>query len=177
MKIGVIGIDHQCNAAIREKLSFTESSKMAFATDILGDIVDEVVILSTCNRSEVYFARYEDDDNIFKDLRRSYLKFFACPQYDGYLFQMEDRAALEHLFSVASGLSSAIVGEDEILHQTKSAYEFSRQLKYCGKLLNKIFQEALSCAKTIKNSLKISEIPLSSGYIGLKFLQERCGGF
>ena len=78
---------------------------------------------------------------------------------------------------MAAGLESAIPGEDEILRQLKQAYEFAHRFHNTDKCFNHLFQEAIKCAKEVKSSLKISEIPISPGYIGLKYLEEQAGGF
>ena len=83
--------------------------------------------------------------------------------------------AIEHLFKVASGLDSIVLGEDQILGQVKDAHDFSMQLGSSKKIFNKLFREAVNIAKDIKNTTKISHQPLSISYIGIKFLQNKVG--
>lgn len=82
--------------------------------------------------------------------------------------------AVNYLFRVAAGLESQVLGEDQILGQLKDAYEFSKTMGYSGKELNRVVQDALACAKNMKTELKISEIPLSISYVGIKKLEAVC---
>ena len=91
------------------------------------------------------------------------------------LFSKKYTSAIEHLFKVASGLDSIVLGEDQILGQVKDAHDFSMQLGSSKKIFNKLFREAVNIAKDIKNTTKISHQPLSISYIGIKFLQNKVG--
>lgn len=177
MNISVLGIDHQYSADIREKVAFSESQKLEFSTRLIDLGVEEIVILSTCNRSEVYFLDQWKNDAVRNQVLDAYIDYFDIKDYSQCIYRFHDKEAVEHIFQVTAGLESAIVGEDEILRQMKEAYEFSRQFKNTGKYFNHLFQEAIKCAKDIKSSLKISEIPISTGYIGLKYLEEQMGTF
>lgn len=177
MNISVLGIDHRYGADIREKVAFTESQKLEFSTKLIDLGVEEIVILSTCNRSEVYFLDQWKNDAVRNQVLDTYIDYFNIKDYGHCIYRLHDKAAVDHIFQVTAGLESAIVGEDEILRQMKEAYEFSRQFNNTGKYFNHLFQEAIKCAKDIKNKLKISEIPISTGYIGLKYLEEQIGTF
>lgn len=177
INISVLGIDHHYSADIREKVAFSESQKLEFSTKLIDLGVEEIVILSTCNRSEVYFLDQWKNDAVRNQVLDTYIDYFDIHDYSHCIYRLQDKEAVEHIFKVTAGLESAIVGEDEILRQMKEAYEFSRQFKNTGKYFNHLFQEAIKCAKEIKSSLKISEIPISTGYIGLKYLEEQAGTF
>ena len=175
MHISVLGIDHHYSAEIRELAAFTESKIVEFSARLLELGANEVVILSTCNRSEVYFAAKAAD--LSERAREAYIRYFGIEQHKDCVFMLGGEDAVRHIFRVTAGLESAIVGEDEILRQIKQAYEFALSFKNTGKCFNRLFQEAIRCAKEIKSSLKISEIPISTGYIGLKYLEEQAGSF
>ncbi|MEG1335570.1 MAG: glutamyl-tRNA reductase [Clostridiales bacterium] len=177
MNISVLGIDHKYGADIREKVAFSESQKIEFSTKLIDLGVEEVVILSTCNRSEVYYLDQWKNDAVRNQVLDAYIEYFDIEEYSHCIYRYHDKEAVEHIFKVTAGLESAVVGEDEILRQMKESYEFSLQFKNTGKYFNRLFQEAIKSAKAIKNKLKISEIPLSTGYIGLKYLQEQMGTF
>ncbi|MDO4542100.1 MAG: glutamyl-tRNA reductase [Bacillota bacterium] len=177
MNISVLGIDHRYGADVREKVAFSESQKLEFSTKLIDIGVEEIVILSTCNRSEVYFLDQWKNDAVRNQVLDAYIDYFDIKEYSDCIFRLHDNEAVEHIFKVTAGLESAIVGEDEILRQIKETYEFSRQFKNTGKYFNHLFQEAIKCAKKIKSTLKISEIPISTGYIGLKYLEEQAGSF
>ena len=177
INISVLGIDHQYSAEIREKVAFSETQKIEFTTRLFDLGVEEAVILSTCNRSEVYFLDRWKNDAVRNQVMDTYIDYFRLENAEKYIYRYHDKEAIEHIFRVTSGLESAVVGEDEILRQVKEAYEFAHQFNNTSKVFNRLFQEAIKAAKEIKSKLKISEIPLSTGYIGLKYLEEQMGTF
>ena len=177
INISVLGIDHQYSAEIREKVAFSETQKIEFTTRLFDLGVEEAVILSTCNRSEVYFLDRWKNDAVRNQVMDTYIDYFRLENAEKYIYRYNDKEAIEHIFRVTSGLESAVVGEDEILRQVKEAYEFAHQFNNTSKVFNRLFQEAIKAAKEIKSKLKISEIPLSTGYIGLKYLEEQMGTF
>ena len=174
MQVNVIGVDHCCAAAVREKAAFTESHMLDFSSIIMELGAAEAVILSTCNRSEVYYllpeAAADEQAALRSQIQQTYLEYFQAaqnPELAQAVHCLSGSAAVRHIFRVAAGLESAIIGEDEILRQLKRAYEFAHRFHNTDKVFNHLFQEAIKCAKEVKSSLKISEIPLSPGYIGL----------
>ena len=175
MNIGVIGINHNLAPInIRESVSFTDVQKIEAINYFLDRDIDEVVILSTCNRSEIYIQAKNIDEKI-KFLEDFYERFFNVADIKEYLFSKKNTSAVEHLFKVASGLDSIVLGEDQILGQVKDAHDFSMQLGSSKKIFNKLFREAINVAKDIKNTTKISHQPLSISYIGVKFIQSKIG--
>ena len=175
MNIGVIGVSHNLAPInIREKVSFTDIQKIEAINYFLDRDIGEVVILSTCNRSEIYIQARDIDEKI-KLVKDFYEEFFNAKGIKEYLFSKKYTSAIEHLFKVASGLDSIVLGEDQILGQVKDAHDFSMQLGSSKKIFNKLFREAVNIAKDIKNTTKISHQPLSISYIGIKFLQSKIG--
>lgn len=175
MNIGVIGINHNLAPInIREHVSFTDIQKIEAIDYLLDRDIEEVVILSTCNRSEIYIQAKNIDEKI-KLVEDFYEDFFNAKGIKEYLFSKKYTLAIEHLFKVASGLDSIVLGEDQILGQVKDAHDFSMKLGSSKKIFNKLFREAVNIAKDIKNITKISHQPLSISYIGIKFLQNKVG--
>lgn len=175
MNIGVIGVNHNLAPInIREHVSFTDIQKIEAINYFLDRGIEEVVILSTCNRSEIYIQAKNIDEKI-KLLEDFYEEFFYAKGIKEYLFSKKNVSAIEHLFKVASGLDSIVLGEDQILGQVKDAHDFSMQLGSSKKIFNKLFREAVNVAKDIKNTTKISHQPLSISYIGVKFLKDKIG--
>lgn len=174
MFFSAIGIDHRADAPKREKYAFSDTQKLEFAA-LLGEKgIFEHVILSTCNRSEVY-AFAKNNEHLTEDLLACYRSFFQGDERIISRYAGDD--AVRHIFRVTAGLESAIIGEDEISRQVKESFEDSRRFGNTGKVFNRLFQSAAKCAKEIKSNLKISEIPVSPGYIGLKFLEKEAGSF
>lgn len=175
MNIGVIGVNHNsAPISIRERVSFTDTKKIESINYLLDYGIKEIIIISTCNRSEIYICskNIEDKVEIVKDF---YEEFFEADGIKEYLFSKTSIDAIQHLYDVAAGLDSIVLGEDQILGQVKDAQEFSMKLGASGKILNKLFRESITTAKEIKNETKISQNPLSISYIGVKFLKERLG--
>lgn len=175
MSIGVIGVNHNLAPInIREKVSFTDTQRIE-AIDYFLDIgIEEIVILSTCSRSEIYIQSEEIDKKV-KLVEEFYEKFFNVQGIKRYLFSKKDIDAIDHLFKVTSGLDSIVLGEDQILGQVKDAHDFSMKLGSSKKIFNKLFREAITTAKEIKNTTNISHQPLSISYIAVKFLKNKIG--
>jgi glutamyl-tRNA reductase len=135
--------------------------------------VDQCMVLSTCNRSEVYYV-YERKEQQAQ-MQRIYEGMFPEVELQEFLMKLSGNEAMAWLFRIAAGLESLVLGEDQILGQVKEALDFSRTMGYSKKELNRIVRDAITCAKQIKTELKISEKPLSVSYIGIKKLEEACG--
>lgn len=173
MKFGFFGINYK-NAPlfIRDKTSFTDVRKVEFFQQAEEAKVGQCFILSTCNRSEVYFC-YEEEEQ-FTRLREIYKEIFPDVLLDDYLVELRGEEAYFYLFQVTAGLESLVLGEDQILGQVKEALDFSRTMGYSKKEMNKIVRSAITCAKRIKTELKVSERPLSVSYIGIQRLNRAC---
>ncbi|HSQ90018.1 glutamyl-tRNA reductase [Romboutsia sp.] len=175
MDIGVVGVNHNlAPISIREGVSFTDLQKIEAINYLLDKEIEEIVILSTCNRSEIYIQSKNIKEKI-KVVEDFYESFFNSSDVKKYLFSKINREAIEHIYKVTAGLDSIVLGEDQILGQVKDAYDFSMQLGASKKRFNKLFREAITTAKDIKNTTKISQQPLSISYIGVKFLEEKLG--
>ncbi|CEO33896.1 glutamyl-tRNA reductase [Paraclostridium sordellii] len=175
MNFAVVGVNHNDTPIhIRENVSFTDTQKIEGINFLLDNGISEVVVLSTCNRSEIYI--YSDDIlkkiEIVKDF---YEDFFNVDNIKEYLFCKTGQDAIEHVFRVSAGLDSIVLGEDQILGQVKDAHEFSKQLGASKKVFNKLFREAITASKDIKTTTKISHQPISISYIGIKCLKDRLG--
>lgn len=175
LKIAVIGINHrETPIEIREKFSFTESLKIDAGNYLLDRTVDEVVIVSTCNRSEIYIA-CEDIEAGIEETIDLYKKFFNVENTEKYIMVKQDREAVIHSYMVAAGLDSALLGEDQILGQIKDAIMSAMELNFSKKVLNKLFMETLREGKKIRTEIKISEVPISSSYIGISLIKQKLG--
>ena len=176
MEIAVIGINHNtAPIEIRERVSFTESMKIESANRILDKSTEEIIIISTCNRSEIYISS-NDIDEAIEEVKEFYKEFFEFNEVKDYIFAKKGRDVVVHLYMVASGLDSIILGEDQILGQIRKAMMFSMNLGFSKKVLSRLFMDAICEGKKIRNSIKISEIPLSTSYIGINLLKEKMGG-
>ncbi len=158
---------------IRDKTAFTDAMKLEFFQKAEMAGVEQCMVLSTCNRSEVYYFYSEEKQKA--EIRRIYEEMFPEIEVKEYLSTLSGLKAMAYLFRIAAGLESLVLGEDQILGQVKEALDYSRTMGYAGKELNKVVRDAVTCAKRIKADIKISEKPLSVSYIGIQKLQEKAG--
>lgn len=122
--------------------------------------VEQSVLLSTCNRMEIYV---QGEENCFKELEEAVARV-ADSDADwvrSRVRRYQGTKAIRHLFRVVCGMESMVIGEDEILGQTRGAYLFSKERGYTGYELNSIFQAALACAKRVKTETMISKTSVS----------------
>ncbi len=172
-KIAYVGVNFKKTPLnIREKLSFSDELKIEFFNRLKEININECVIISTCNRSEIIYTYNIDEDN--EKIRTLYANFFKTNLEKNYINFLTGNEAINYLFRVSCGLESLVVGEDQILGQIKDALIFSRSMGFVHKTLNRIFELALSCGKLARSTYKISEVPLSISYIGIKMLSELC---
>lgn len=160
----VISISHKiAPVEIRERFSFTRQEQEAFLRQAMEQgHFEECVLLSTCNRCEVYFTgdyqAVQEMEKLLVEFKKTELKLLRR-----YFLVYNEEKAVQHLFSVACGMDSMVVGEDEILGQVKEAYTSALKLGATKYLFNTLFQAAITCAKKIKTDTKLSKTPVSIG--------------
>lgn len=158
--LGLIGIKKGVDVSIREKLVISPRTKDLISNS-LRNFTDEFVILSTCNRTEIYFkGQGIDKELIFEVLNwdKSLLE---------YVFYIEGESAVKHLFELACGFHSRILGEDQILGQIRDAYLEGVEKGHIFSELMRLFEEAISCGKRFRSDTKLYEIPVSSSSIAV----------
>lgn len=174
MQFGFLGINYKKAALdVRDKISFTNDKKLEFCQKAGTVGVSQCMVLSTCNRSEVYYV-YETEIQQ-EQIRAIYERMFSDIDVSDYLVSRSGEEAVAYLFRIAAGLESLVLGEDQILGQVKDALDDSRTMGYSGKELNRIVRDAVTCAKKVKTEYKISEKPLSISYIGIQKLEKAFG--
>lgn len=174
MEFGYIGISYKnANQDIRGRAAFSDSKKMDFLQEAARQGIDQCMVLSTCNRSEVFF--FAPGETAYEQMKTLYLNSFPKANLLPFLQGRTGKEAVAYLFYVAAGMESMVAGEDQVLGQVKEAHALSKTLGYTGKELNKVVRSAVTCAKKIKTELKISEHPLSVSYIGIKKLDREFG--
>jgi len=165
MHIRVLGLNHKtAPIEIREKVSFS-SDKLDRALRALkaSGAVKENLILSTCNRTELYAVI--DDSAAVRDPLGDFLADFHGldhAQLAQYLYEKSDKDAISHLFNVVSSLDSMIVGETQIFGQVKDAYFKARTLNTLGKTLDSIFEEAIRVGKKVRTETQIGKGAVST---------------
>jgi glutamyl-tRNA reductase len=167
MKIFVAGLSYKTTPVeVRERLTVHHSQLPCCGCRLkLRGNLSEVVLLSTCNRVEIYGVTPRLDGNVnelFRQLSGSDFDFSP------YLYVKEGDEAVSHLFSVASGLDSMVLGETEITGQVKHAYLSAQEAKLTGKTLNRVFQAALQVAKEIRTKTAIGRGATSVGSVAVE---------
>ena len=139
MQFAFLGISYQnTELEVREKAAFTDQKKMDFFHEAEQAGIRQCMILSTCNRSEVFYFWKEEKQK--KQILKIYKSMFPEVELEDYIRQDQGKEAVLYLFRVAAGLESMVAGEDQILGQVKHAQEFSRMMGACGKELDKVIR-------------------------------------
>ncbi|MDB6066675.1 MAG: Glutamyl-tRNA reductase [Pedosphaera sp.] len=175
MSLVVIGLSHRtAPVTVREQFAFAEARIPSVLRLLLDStMVTEAVILSTCNRVELYAVTPMEPRQAFPMLQEFLVK---CHDYQDpltdELYTMTEPHSLEHLFKVACGLDSMVLGETEILGQLKKAYELALQHEYSGSRLNKAFQKAFNVAKQIRTETNIQRGSVSVGSVAVELAEK-----
>jgi glutamyl-tRNA reductase len=175
MPIVVIGLSHHSSSVtVRERFAFPEAGIPAALQSLRhSGIAEEAVILSTCNRVEIYAASSLEPAKAFVSLREFLLNHHAYrdPLTDE-IYTLGEPHSVQHLFKVASGLDSMVLGETEILGQLKKAYDLALQSGHTGGRLNKAFQRAFNVAKQIRTDTNIQRGSVSVGSVAVELAEK-----
>ncbi len=175
MHVVVIGLSHHSSpVTVREKFAFPEA-RVPAALQVIrqSGIADEAVILSTCNRVEIYAATALEPTQAFHELQQFLVTIheYRDPLSDE-IYRYANHDAVEHLFKVASGLDSMVLGETEILGQLKKAYDLALQHEHTGSRLNKAFQRAFNVAKQIRTDTSIQRGSISVASVAVELAEK-----
>ena len=175
MPIVAIGLSHRTSPVeMRERFAFAEA-KIPEALQTLRSrgVAEEAVILSTCNRVEIYAATDNTDRSIFEALQRFLVEArdYRGPLHEE-IYKLSEPQSIEHLFKVACGLDSMVLGETEILGQLKKAYDLALRHKHTGGRLNKVFQRAFQVAKQIRTETHIQRGSVSVGSVAVELAEK-----
>jgi glutamyl-tRNA reductase len=180
MRLLAVGCSYRtAPMGIRERLAFGKE-RLPQALDQLTVRFDcEAVILSTCNRVELYLARMPDDAGSMagldaEDVTRFLAEFHALPHGEvrPHLYVHQHTGAVQHLFKVAASLDSQIVGEGQIAGQVKEAYELAQQFASVGQLLHALFQHARQVAKRVRTETGIARGHVSISSAAVDYVRQ-----
>lgn len=181
MLLAVLGLNHKtAPVAVRETFSIPATSVVAGLRHIddYPEIM-EAVILSTCNRSEIYAVL--DIDNRPDDAKRALQRFLFDltgneDDIDRYLYFYPGNSCIHHLFEVASSLDSLVIGEGQILSQVKKAYALARENGATSTVLNTLFHRAVATGKRVRTETHIAYSPVSVSYAAVELARSVLGG-
>ena len=175
MNIFCFGISHQtANVEVRERFAIPDSA-LADSLTRLAKIssVREGVVLSTCNRTEFYVVT-EDSQLAIEPLFHDFYGPLGSSEIQ-HLFRLPALPSIRHLFRVASGLESMVLGETEIFGQVKRAYEAATRSGTTGRILNRLFQKAFHVGKHVRSATAITRGSVSVGSVAVDLAQQIFG--
>src|SRR4028118_1560548 len=176
MHISVVGLSHKtAPVEVREKLSIQEAKMESVMKELCSyPHIEEVAILSTCNRLPIYVVAKETEQGI-RELTQFLSELGQLPlhQLRQHLFVLLHQDAVMHLMRVAAGLDSLVLGEGQILAQVKNTHKLGQQYNGIGRLLNRLFKQALTAGKRVRTETSIGTgaVSISSAAVELAQLK------
>jgi glutamyl-tRNA reductase len=178
MNIIVIGLSHKtATVEIREKVAFSPNLIEKPLRDLIAlDDIIEGVIVSTCNRVEIYVTSRDIAGGISR-VKRFMADHHRIPleTLEPHLYSYHSEAAIRHVFRVASSLDSMIVGEPQILGQIKTSYGYAAEYKSSGIILNRFLHKAFSVAKRVRTETKIASSAVSVAFAAVELAKKILG--
>lgn len=178
MNLVIVGLNHKtAPVAIREKLSYTPETIGAPLKSLVEDFgLNEAVILSTCNRVEVTAVAKDAEKGVW-EIKRFLSEDRGIPfeELDEHLYAHMGEDAIKHLFRVACGLDSMVMGEPQILGQAKDAYGMAVHHDTAGIIVNKLYHKAFSVAKRIRTETKIGAAAVSISFAAVELAKKIFG--
>ena len=188
MSIIIVGLNHHTAPVdIREKVAFLPE-EIEEALQHIGQIASERILLSTCNRTEIYFTTpnesknksENDSENTVntKDLCSRLIQWLAESRkidpntIESYLYTHHDNKAVKHILRVVSGLDSMVLGEPQILGQVKTSHHQAMQYKAAGSVLNRLMQYSFTTAKKVRTQTAIGANPVSVAYAAVSLAKQ-----
>ncbi len=173
MTLLVLGLNHKtAPVEIRERITFGPDIIVgALRTLTEAEGASEAVILSTCNRTEIYCCGSDIDPD---QLQGWLARFHGLDSSDlaSFLYLHQEHKAVDHLLRVASGLNSLVLGEPQILGQVKSAWQTASDTGTVGKILGRLFQHSFSAAKQVRTDTAIGDSPVSVAFAAVSLSKQ-----
>lgn len=179
MSIICLGLNHKTAPIhIRERFSLIEAQLSAAMQALIDQPgIDESLILSTCNRTEIYI--YSENLNMARESLYGYLFFIhkiTAKQIEKYFYFLTDKNTVKHLFTVASGLDSMILGEGQILGQIKQAYKYAKHYNSIKNVLNNLFLRAIKTGKRARSETNICRGASSVSFAAIELIRKKVAG-
>jgi glutamyl-tRNA reductase len=177
----VLGVSHRtAPVGVRERLAVVPEAMDAVLAELTAlPSVREAALLSTCNRVEIYAAVDADADRAVQGLSETLARRAGVTALElgAHLYERREAEAVSHLFRVASSLDSLVLGEPQILGQTKQAHETSRRHGSAGPVLNACFERAFRVARRVRRETEIARNPVSVSSVAIELARQVFGGF
>ena len=175
MHLKILGLNHRtAPVEVREKFSIGKEALRRGLENLDGyDGLNEAVVLSTCNRSEIYAVTAEDCEG---SVRQFLNDLIGGVVDEKFLYEFDDETCAEHLFEVAAGLDSLILGEGQILSQVKEAYSIAKTAQATDTILNTLFHRAIAAGKRVRTETKIAYNSVSVSSAAVALAEKKLGG-
>lgn len=175
MNIVVVGLSHKtANVEVREKLAFAPTQMEKPLNALLAiEGITEGVIVSTCNRVEIYVTTRDIAGGIAR-IKRFLAEYHSFPfdTLEQHVYSLHGEEAIRHVFRVASSLDSMVVGEPQILGQIKTSYGYAAEYKSSGIILNRFLHKAFSVAKRVRTETKIASSAVSVAFAAVELAKK-----
>ena len=173
MQLAICGINHQTAPVhIRENIAFNDDVLTAALTSLRQQTnVVEAVIVSTCNRTEIYCHLEEHNSTVISDWLHTFQQQ-TTNTLDEFLYYHTDEDAIRHLLRVACGLDSMVLGEPQILGQIKTAYSNALNANSIDKCLGRLFQHSFTVAKQVRTDTAIGNSPVSVAFAAVSLAKQ-----
>jgi glutamyl-tRNA reductase len=175
---GVIGISfHTAQVAIREKVAFSNEQATGFMNSLKNELgVEGSVLLSTCNRTEIYFYKDTQGEELLPLIMQFLLRFKNIEQSNDKLFyRYTGDDCVRHLFRVTAGLESMILGEYQILGQVKDGFRISSENNFLAPVISRMFHKAFEVGKAARNLYRMGAVSQSAGEAAVKKVKATLG--
>ena len=171
-----LGINHQTAPVdIREKVAFAPEQMSRALRELQGmPAINESVIVSTCNRTEIYCDTSSVDNGAIAHWLSAY-HGISAESLAPFIYRFTDQEVVRHLFRVASGLDSMVLGEPQILGQIKDSYDQARVSKTLTSILDRLFQHSFSVAKRVRTDTEIGANPVSVAFAAVNLSKQIFG--
>lgn len=173
MTLLALGLNHQtAPLALREQVALAPEHTCAALRELHALAgVHEAALVSTCNRTELYCRVAPGAETVPTDWLHRYFQL-TPGRLDSFLYQHENEAAVRHLFRVATGLDSMVLGEPQILGQVKTAYHLARDAGALNSAMDRLFQQSFSVAKRARSETRIGASPVSVAFAAVRLAQQ-----
>jgi glutamyl-tRNA reductase len=177
----VLGVSHRtAPVGVRERLAVVPEAMDVVLSELVAlPSVREAALLSTCNRVEIYAAVDADADRAAQGLAEALAQRAGVTSLElgAHLYERRDAEAVGHLFRVAASLDSLVLGEPQILGQTKQAHEAAKRHGSAGAILNACFERAFRVARRVRRETEIARNPVSVSSVAIELARQVFGGF
>jgi glutamyl-tRNA reductase len=182
MNLFMVGVDHNsASVAIRERLAFSETAlnealvQLTRPTNGGAPLLREAVILSTCNRVEIYaVSDHPDAEHHIVDFLTRFHNLDESDFYDSLFFHFEEEV-VRHLFETTAGLRSIVLGEAQIQGQVRKAFLIAQRVRSVGALLSKLFSKAINTGKRVRHETRLGEGAASASQAAIELAERRLG--